>query len=420
MRVYFVNSILGTGSTGRIVAALMEKVEERGGKIRAAYGRGKVPKEIEASEDTFHMGNNLYVYFHGAMSRITDMQGRYSAGPTKALISDIKSFGPDIIHLHNIHGYYLHFPLLFEYLHSFEGRIVWTLHDCFPFTGHCTHFEAAHCDKWKSGCFRCPEKGSYPKSILLDSSKSNYELKKKCFTGLSRMELVTPSEYLKSALEESFLSEYKVTVIPTGIDLEKFTYSISDLRIKMGIGKRFLILGAANPWRQRKGYDDFLKLAEILQKNHGDDFKVAMIGLKEHQLKEVKSKFPDLIIGIDHTDNLNEMVQWYSAADVFLNLTYEDTFPTTNLEAMACGTPVITYAAGGSPESITPKTGIVVQVGDLEGVEKALNKVRILGRGHFSRSCTRHMRKYDRDNRFKEYVDRIYAGDESIDNEKNM
>ena len=226
------------------------------------------------------------------------------------------------------------------------------------------------------------------------------------------MELVTPSEYLKKALKESFLSEYKVTVIPTGIDLQRFSYEVSDIRMSKGIGKRFLILGVANPWRQRKGYDDFLNLAGILKSTHGDDFKIAMIGLKDHQLKEVREKYPEQIIGIDHTDNIAELVHWYSCADVFLNLTYEDTFPTTNLEAMACGTPVITYEAGGSPESVTPKTGITVPAGDLNGTVKALEEIWRLGREHYAKPCRRHIKKYDRDLRFMEYLDKVY--------EKNM
>ena len=173
MKIYFVNSILGTGSTGRIVSGLMEKVVERGGEVRAAYGRGNPVKDGFLASRAFLMEGKLSVYFHGVMSRITDMQGRYSYFPTKKLISDIKSFAPDIIHVHNIHGYYMHYPVFFDFLRSYEGRVVWTLHDCFPFTGHCSHFEAAKCDKWKSGCFDCPEKGQYPKSFVMDSSKSN-------------------------------------------------------------------------------------------------------------------------------------------------------------------------------------------------------------------------------------------------------
>ncbi len=394
-RVLFINSIVGTGSTGRIIEGLMKVLGEHGFESLACYGRGSAPEKTNA----FRIGSDADVYLHGALSRITDRHGLYSKAATKRLLNMISEYDPDLIHLHNLHGYYLNYEILMRDLKERKIPVIWTLHDCWSFTGHCVHFEHAGCDRYKTGCFSCPELGQYPRSIFGDASKQNYALKKEIFSGFDNMKLITPSRWLKERVEESFLKGYETQVIPTGIDLDVFRKTDSDIRSRYGVGDRILLLGVANPWRERKGLDDFITLAGELP----DEYKIAMIGLKKKQL----SMLPENVIAIERTDSVREMAMWYSAADIHVNLTREDTFPTTNIEALACGTPVVTYRAGGSPESLDETCGRVIEKGDLSGVKKALSE---LGKKNeeISLSCIERAKLYDRNNRFEEYFEKCY------------
>ncbi|MCR4892549.1 MAG: glycosyltransferase [Lachnospiraceae bacterium] len=402
-RIMYINSICGSGSTGRIITGLMDRLTDMGIETLAAYGRGTAPLEY----DTYRIGTKPGVLLHGGISRLTDRHGLYSTGATRRLIEVIRRFNPDLIHIHNVHGYYVNYALLFHYLREEfvrirkKPRLVWTLHDCWAFTGHCTHYSYIGCDKWLTGCDRCPQKNQYPKSFLGDASEENYRLKKKLFPGIRGLSLVTPSEWLKTQVEKSFLRDYPISVVPTGIDVSVFQETPSDLRERFGVGNRLLLLGVANPWRERKGYDDFLRLAEIL----GDGCRIAMIGLKRRQMKNL----PANIIAIGHTDSLTEMVQWYSCADIYVNLTLEDTFPTTNLEAMACGTPVLTYDAGGSGESVTEETGKVVACGDLKAVIRAIQEIMQRDREALRLACRTRALDYTADRRFRQYIKEIYG-----------
>ncbi len=401
-KVLFINSIVGSGSTGRIITGLMDVLQEKGIESVCAYGRNGAPDNYR----TYRIGPDSDVYFHGAVSRITDRHGMYSIGATKKLIEFIRAEKPDMIHLHNVHGYYVNIRMLFkylkdEYMKKPGRRIVWTLHDCWTFTGHCTHFAYIGCDRWKKeGCHNCPQKDQYPASLLMDSSKRNFKEKKELFTGIPEMELVTPSAWLKDMVSESFLKDYPVSVVPTGIDLKRFRYLDSDLRTRFGIGDRLLLLGVANPWRERKGIDDFMEMANRL----GDSARIVMVGLKPGQMKNL----PANVIGIGHTDSIEEMVEWYSTSDIYVNLTLEDTFPTTNLESMACGTPVVTYETGGSPESLTPDTGIVVPVRDMDGVINAINELKARDNKKTAMLCRERAEQYSAEVRFKEYLRTVY------------
>lgn len=401
-KVLFINSIVGNGSTGRIITGLMDALSAKGIESVCAYGRNSAPEGYR----TYRIGSDMDVNIHGVLSRITDRHGMYSAGVTKKLIEFIRSEDPDLIHIHNVHGYYVNVRMLFkylkdEYMKKAGHRIVWTLHDCWTFTGHCTHFAYIGCDKWKAeGCHDCPQKRQYPASFLMDSSKRNYIDKKALFTGIPETELVTPSRWLKDEVQKSYLKDYPVHVVPTGIDLKRFRCLDSDLRERYGIGDRLLLLGVANPWRERKGIDDFMEMAERLK----NKAMIVMIGLKPSQMKNL----PENVIGIGHTDSIEEMVQWYSTADIYVNLTLEDTFPTTNLESMACGTPVITYETGGSPESLTSDTGIVVPVRDMDGVLRAIEDMASRDAEKTARACRTQAEQYSPEIRFEEYLRTVY------------
>ncbi len=420
-RVLFVNSICGNGSTGRLICGLMDELKARGVESLACYGRKTAPPDTYAS---YRVGGALNVCIHGALSRLTDRHGLYSAAATAGLIRKIEEYDPDIIHLHNLHGYYLNYRILFEYLRKAEEgrrRLVWTLHDCWSFTGHCTHYQFLGCGKWmegcgnrdeggvrggrggrgESGCGNCPQKDQYPRSFLLDASRSSYELKKSLFTGLKNLRLITPSEWLSGEVKKSFMKDYEVEVIPTGIDLGRFRHVESDLKARYGLEGKRVLLGVANPWRERKGLYEFIKLSAMLP----GEYRIVMIGVKRAQ----RRLLPESITAIDHTESIEEMAGWYSLSDAFLNLTFEDTFPTTNLEALACGTPVITYDAGGSGESLSAGTGRVVRPGDLEEVVRAAVEFSGADRQALSGRCVQRAGMYSAPLRLGEYMKKAYG-----------
>ena len=395
MKVAIINTVIGTGSVGRIACGTADEIMENGGEALLCRGRG----EEVRGYDNYRIGSDQDMFCHGVLTRITDRHGLYSRGATHRLIKKLTEYDPDVIQLHNVHGYYVNYPVLFDWLRSFGKPIVWTLHDCWSFTGHCAHFEYCGCDKWCSdiGCFDCPEKNEYPASYMRDASKTNFALKKEHFTGIPGMHLVTPSKWLKEAVSRSFLSDYPVQVINTGIDLDVFRpLEGSEIREKYGIGNRTLLLGVANPWRETKGMYDFASLYEMLEKKRPGEFSIAMIGLKPSQM----DRLPEGIIRIIHTDSVEELAQWYSTADVYVNLTYGDTFPTTNIEALACGTPVISYDAGGSGEIVTEDTGAVVEKADLEAVMEAVDRIKARD---MSENCVKRASGFAKRDKYKEY-----------------
>ena len=397
-RIFYINSILGVGSTGRLIAGLMEELKTRGIESKAAYGRFNAP----AGLNSYRILSETAVRLHGAMSRITDRHGLYSAAATRKLIKIIEEFDPALIHVHNVHGYYLHYKVLFDYLRQCRKKLVWTLHDCWAFTGHCTHYQYIGCERWKSACFDCPQKREYPASFVMDASKSNYELKKKLFTGIRGMKLVTPSVWLKEQVEASFLREYEIDVVPTGIDLNTFKKRDSgELKERYKLKGKRVILGVANPWRERKGLYDFLELSKHIDK----DTAIVMIGPG----LPAKKRLPENITSIPKTDSAEEMAKWYSLADVFVNLTCEDTFPTTNIEALACETPVVTYRAGGSMESLNEACGRGVDIGDIQGVLTAMEEIRTSSDSFTADRCRCRAEDFAAKKRFEEYITRIYG-----------
>lgn len=385
MKVFQINSTCGFGSTGRIAVDILKEVEKNGGEGIIAYGRNSAPENV----NSYRIGSDLQVKIHGVLSRITDRQGFYGTSATKKLIEKIKEYNPDIIHLHNIHGYYLNVAVLLKFLKEYNKPIVWTLHDCWAFTGHCAYFSFHGCEKWKTECNNCPLKKDYPTSLVMDKSKKNYKQKKELFTKPENITFVTPSEWLKDLTEKSFLGKYLVKVINNGIDLAKFKPTESDFREKNNLQDKFIILGVASVWEERKGLKDFIKLNEMLSENE----KIVLVGLDDNQL----ATLPESIVGIKRTNSIEELAEIYSAADVFVNPTYEDNYPTTNLEAISCGTPVVTYITGGSPESVFEGNGFSVPQGDVKGVYDAIQKVD---------GCKTPTKDFfDASKRYKEYVD---------------
>lgn len=353
MKVLMINVVCGTGSTGRICTDLAQVLETRGHEVKIAYGRGTVSEAFRRY--AVRIGSNLGVNCHAAQARLLDNMGFGSWADTKRFLRWVEDYDPDVIHLHNLHGYYLHIGLLFDYLKKSGKPVLWTLHDCWTFTGHCAHYSAAGCDKWLRGCHHCPVKKDYPARLLFDRSEKNYAEKKRLFTGLQRMQLVTPSSWLAEEVRKSFLSKYPVTPIPNGIDLKVFCPSQGDFRERYGIGDQKIVLGVASMWEPRKGLAVFCRLAELL----GEDYRVVLIGLRPEQLQ----KLPPAVIGIERTDSVRALAEAYTAADVFVNPSTEETMGMTTVEALACGTPVVTSDKTAVPEVVTAATGIVVSGG---------------------------------------------------------
>ena len=368
MKVLQINTVCGVGSVGRIVRQIHEALQEKGHESYIAYGRKPL-----GCDGAIRIGGDLDVYFHVFLTRVFDLHGFGSKKATKKFLKIVEEINPDIIHLHNIHGYYLNIEVLFDFLKSFDKPVVWTLHDCWAFTGHCSHFTYAKCERWKTGCYSCPEKKSYPRSVIFDNSKSNYARKKKAFIGVKNMTLVTPSQWLAGLVKESFLGDYPVQVILNGIDTEVFKPTPSDFKKRYGLDGKFLILGVANVWEKRKGFDYFLDLSKYLS----DDEIIVLVGLSDERIKNL----PNNIIGIKRTNSAKELAEIYTAADVSFNPTLEDNYPTVNLEAQACGTYVITFDSGGAKETIISKeSGIAIKPCNAEDIMNLIRVLRSKGR----------------------------------------
>lgn len=349
-------------AAGNIMMNLHKAMLEQGIDSYVVWGRGRKAE----NDHEYYMDDDIGVKTHGVYTRITDMHGFASKRATVKLLNWIDNIHPDIIHLHCIHGYYINVELLFSYIKKNNIKVVWTQHDCWAFTGHCAYFDAVGCNKWKTGCHDCEQLATYPASKVMDNSKWNWEKKKELFTGLD-ITIVTPCKWLAELMKDSFLGAYPTEVIYNGIDTTVFKPTESDFKKKYGIEGKKIILGVAGEWTERKGLKDFVALDQLI--DH-DKYQIVVVGVNTNQQRSL----PDTIISIGRTENVQELVEIYSASTVYFNPTYEDNFPTTNLEALACGTPVITYNTGGSAECIT-HNGFVIKQGDLENVIADIGKI---------------------------------------------
>ena len=384
-----------TGSTGRIAEDIGHLAIQKGWESYIAFGRFPRPSK----SNLINIGSDWNVYLHGLKTRIFDRHCLGSKMATKKLVRQIEDIKPDIIHLHHLHGYYINIEILFKYLATASIPVVWTFHDCWSITGHCAYFDYAMCDKWKIECNKCPQKKEYPASFFIDRSTKNYYLKKQLFTSVKKMVVVPVSNWLKDIVFESFMGNIPIQTIHNGIDISVFKpqKNSHQTREKYSIGQRFMLLGVASPWTRRKGLNDFIKISELLE----EDEVIVLVGLNNVQLKQL----PHNIIGLTKTDNKQELIDLYSATDLFINPTWEDNFPTTNLESLACGTPLITYRTGGSIEAVSSETGFIVEKGNILEVIKIIRHVKGIGKQYFSAACRkRAVDLYSKNDRFAEYL----------------
>lgn len=394
-KVLIINVSANSGSTGRIAENIGWTAIANGFDSYFAYGR--IARDSQCK--LIRIGSDKDIRWHGLQSRIFDNQGFASTKATQLFVDKIKRIQPDIINIHNIHGYYANIDVLLKYLATTNIPVVWTLHDCWNFTGHCAFFDYAGCDRWKTHCHHCPRKTGYPSSYVFDSSSKNYEKKKALFGRMHNLHFVTPSQWLADLTKESFLSQFPVHVINNGLDLSVFKPIDNErTKSKMGIqlGQK-VILGVASVWHKRKGLDDFIQLAKALPEH-----KVVLVGLTEKQVKEL----PQGMVGVTRTENTRELAELYSMADVFVNPTYADNFPTTNIESLACGTPVITYKTGGSPEAVDAETGLVVEKGSMVELIESVRQIMTCDREQYRTSCrNRAVQLYDKRKLFQDYID---------------
>lgn len=352
MKYLVINSVAGFGSTGRIAAEKCRELMKEGHQCVLAFGRDKANC---ADLETVPIGTSLDVKCHALRCRLLDDHGFGSKVATKKFLQWVKEYDPDVIWLHNIHGYYLHIGLLFDYLRTCGKEIRWTLHDCWAFTGHCAYFDFARCEKWKTGCHDCPQKGSYPASALRDNSRNNYKEKKRLFTGIPNLTLFVPSYWLKSRVENSFLRDYPVEVVYNTIDREVFQPTPGTFRQDNGLEGKKIVLGVASVWDARKGLEDFVALSKILP----EPYKIVLIGLNDKQIENL----PDTMLGLPRTNSMEALAQAYTAADVFVNPSTEETFGMTAMEARCCGTEAIVYKDTACEEIVDRFGGIAVDRG---------------------------------------------------------
>ena len=373
MKVLQINSVCGTGSTGRIAVQISDYLNQHNVENYIAYGFGNSERP-----NTFCFGNSLDAHLHSFLSRKLGWQGKMSHIPTWRLIQYMERIKPDIVHLHNIHGHYLNYKMLFRYLKKINCQVVWTFHDCWPITGKCAHFTKVRCEKWKTGCFDCPQLDCYPDSQR-DRSRKSYLEKKAAFTSIQNLHIVTVSNWLKSIVEESFLGWVDIRCIYNGVDTDRYSFHDSIIRETYQLEDKFVILSVASSWNKGKGLDQLLALSNKLQK----DDVIVLIGIAPDQQKSL----PNNVIGVSVIKNQNLLTQWYSTADVYINFSVEETFGLVVAEAMACGTPAIVMNSTACPEVMDTNTGFVVEPSDLEAVKAAIEEIKTKGKKAYSLKC---------------------------------
>lgn len=351
MRVLQINSVCGIRSTGRIAIEIAEKYMAEGHECKIAYGREVVPKEYQSY--SYRIGTDIGVYINTLKARFWDNEGFNAKKSTKTFLRWADEYNPDLLWLHNLHGYYINVELLFDWIKSRpQMQVRWTLHDCWGFTGHCSYFSFVKCEKWKNMCEGCCQKSAYPTSFLMDFSKRNYVRKKQVFTEVAQMELITPSKWLSDLVKQSFLKDYPIMVEHNRINLDVFRPTESEFRKKNNLVNKKIVLGVATTWAARKGLDDFIELSQLLD----DSYQIVLVGINKKQLKRI----PSNILCLQRTNNIDELVEIYSAADIYVNPSKEETFGLTTVEALACGTPAIVYKDTACEEVVNKYGGIAV------------------------------------------------------------
>lgn len=395
MRIVGINTF-NYGSTGNIMLSIAKTAEQEGHETINLIAASRINYKKKGAKQII-IGSIFSRQLHiKVFNNFTGLNGCFSFVGTLFALHKIQKFNPDVIHFHNLHNCYINLPMLFNFIKKHKIKIIWTLHDCWSFTGQCPHFTMVKCEKWKTGCYDCPQTHNYPSSFV-DRTKTMYKLKKKWFTGVKDLIIVTPSQWLADLVKQSYLKEYPVKVINNGIDLDIFKPTPSDFRRKYDIGNdKKIVLGVAFGWGIRKGIDVFIELSKVLN----NDYQIVLVGTDE----EIDKILPRNIISIHRTHDQKELAEIYTAADVFANPTREENYPTVNMEAIACGIPVITFKTGGSPEIVTDKTGVVVPCDNIEAMKDAIVQA-CSNSSEYKNACLDRSKNFDKNEKYQDYVD---------------
>lgn len=393
MRVFHINAV-PYGSTGRIMFHMVDLLAQKGHESLCTTG---FTWAKSGRDNCFITSGLITKRLHMLLAQNTGLMGCFSVGATLKLLRRIRKFRPDVIHMHNLHSWFVNLPMLFRFLKKAGIPVVWTFHDCWALTGHCAYFDMVDCDKWKTGCHHCPQCDEFPETRI-DNTRWMWRQKKKWFNGIEKLTVVTPSRWLAGLVKQSYLKDYDIRVINNGIDTAVFRPTDSDFRKKYGCEDQFVILGVSFDWCHRKGLDVFVELAQRL----GDRFRIVLVGTNE----ELDRELPASVISIHRTANAAELAQIYSAADLFLNPTREENYPTVNMEALACGTPVLTFRTGGSPEMLDDTCGCVVGYGDTDAMEQQILRIAE-HRPYKKEACLRRAEDFATNDRFQNYI-RLY------------
>lgn len=378
MKIIEINTTKNSGSTGRIASQIQKYVNDKGALCKIAFGYGN-DKDLT----DFSMYSWVGTHIHSFLSRKLCMQGRCSWFQTYRLVRFLKEEKPDIVHLHNIHGHYLNYGILFRYLKSVQIPVIWTFHDCWPYTGKCAHYSSAGCDKWKTECFDCPNLQTYPDSSF-DGSRRNYQNKKSCFTNLKNLHIVCNSDWLKSQVEESFFKEREITRIYNGVDTGVFYPKPANEVRKVAEKYRIelekkTILGVSSVWKADKGLQVFLKLAQAIP----SEYQVVLVGVSHSQ----KEMLPKSVVAIERTEDMQELAALYTLADVLVNASKEETFGMVAVEAMSCGIPVVVSSQTACPEIVDQSVGLVVSMDSIDELRGAIEEICTKGKGAYSERC---------------------------------
>ena len=384
------------GSTGNIMLHIAQSAREHGFEVITSCPMYRSNLEKQVEDQTF-IGDRISLYIHSVLGSATGLTGMFSFLSTVSFLRKLHRNPPSIIHLHNLHNGYINLPYLFFYIKRHHIPVVWTFHDCWPFTGQCPYFELSKCEKWKTGCHDCPSYKAYP-ATNVDRTKTMWKLKKRWFTGVENLTIVAPSQWLADLVKQSYLKDYPVKVIHNGIDLSVFKPTPSDFRARHHISvDKFVLLGVAFSWGRRKGLDVFVELFKRLDP---EKYQIVVVGTDD----VVDKTLPENIISIHRTQNQRELAEIYTAADLFVNPTREEVLGLVNIEAQACGTPVITFKTGGSPECICDLSGAVVACDDIDALESEIQRI-CKNRPFSEKDCEEQAMKFDENSRYLEYID---------------
>lgn len=386
-------------STGRIMQEIGELAMLHGWKTYMAYSKGRDGIK-ECKSEIVPVGDVWSTAWHGLETRLLDRHGLASDRATREFVKRIEEIAPDIVHIHNIHGYFLNYRILFDFLSRSGIPVVWTVHDCWLYTGHCYYYSYAGCNKWQTGCGHCPQKKEFPASYFSDRSHRNWLDKKTAFTSmpLDKLTIVPVSDWIREEMSRSFLKDYHFQVIHNGINTEVFdVYDATAVRQQYSLGDKHIFLGVASIWSREKGLADFIKMSELI----GQDEVIVLVGIKPEYMKLL----PKNVVAIARTENIHQLAELYSAANVFINPTWQDNYPTVNLEAIACGTPVVTYRTGGSIEAITDTTGFIVEQGDVAGLVDAARCIIRRGKEAYRNVCRQYaVANFRKEDRYADYL----------------